>query len=95
MQRIFNRAVDEYVNVVENNTIAIPRLVEKYDGEVSYFFEDFDLDLSPFTFVPVSTDLIRANILDPRDRYFESTYEIDFSSVNELMEKGSKTIMIS
>lgn len=82
LQRIFNSSVDELVRVVENNTIAIPRLVEKYDGEVTYFFEDFDLDLTPFTFVPVSTDLIRANILDPRDRYFESTYEIDFSSVN-------------
>lgn len=82
LTRIFNSSIDEYVKVVENNTIAIPRLIEKYEGEVNYFFEDFDLDLTPFTFVPVSTDLIHANLLDPRDRYFESTYEIDFSTVN-------------
>lgn len=82
LTRIFNSSIDEYVKVVENNTIAIPRLIEKYEGEVTYFFEDFDLDLTPFTFVPVSTDLIHANLLDPRDRYFESTYEIDFSAVN-------------
>lgn len=82
LQRIFNSAIDEYVKVVENNTIAIPNLVEKMDGEATYFFEDFELDLTPFTFAPVSTDLIRANLLDPRDRYFESTYEIDFSKIN-------------
>lgn len=80
--RIFTTSIDQYVKVVENNTIAIPKLVEKFDGDVTYFFEDFDLDLSQFTFVPVSTDLIRANLIDPRDRYFESTYEIDFSKIN-------------
>lgn len=80
--RIFTTSIDQYVKVVENNTIAIPKLVEKFDGDVTYFFDDFDLDLSQFTFVPVSTDLIRANLIDPRDRYFESTYEIDFSKIN-------------
>ena len=57
-------------------------LFQKFDGDVTYFFEDFDLDLSQFTFVHVSTDLIRANLINPKDRYFESTYEIDFSKIN-------------
>jgi len=82
LQRIFSVSIDEYVKTVKNNTIAIPRIIQKSDGNETYYFEDFDLDLTPFTFVPVSTDIIRSNILDPRDRYYESTYEIDFSSVN-------------
>lgn len=82
LERMFNCSIDEYVKVVQNNTIAIPKLTEKYDGEISYFFEDFELDLTPFTFVPVSTDIIRENLLDPRDKYFESAYEIDFSKIN-------------
>ena len=80
--RIFTTSIDQYVKVVENNTIAIPKLVEKFDGDATYFFEDFDLDLSQFTFAPVSTDLIRANLINPKDRYFESTYEIDFIVIN-------------
>lgn len=80
--RIFSVSIDDFVKVVKNNTIAIPKVIQKYDGDEEFFFEDFDLDLSKFTFVPVSQDLIRANLLDPRDRYFEATYEIDFSKVN-------------
>ena len=82
LERIFNSSIDEYVKTVKNNTIAIPKIMKKASGDESYYFEDFDLDLTPFTFVPVSQDIIRSNILDPRDRYFETAYEIDFSQVN-------------
>lgn len=82
IERIFTTSIDEYVKVVENNTIAIPKVMQKYDGEAKYFFEDFDLDLTNFTFVPVSTDIMRENILDPRDKYFEQAYDIDFSNIN-------------
>lgn len=82
LERIFTSAIDEYVKVVENNTIAIPKLMQKYDGEAKYFFEDFDLDLSEFTFVPVSMDILRENLLDPRDKYFEQSYDLDFSNIN-------------
>lgn len=58
------------------------QIITQFDGEAEYFFEEFDLDLTYFTFMSVSQGIIRANILDPRDRHFEEAYEIDFSSVN-------------
>ena len=82
LYNVFYTSFDKNVNIIKNNTIAIPKIIKKSIGDETYFFEDFDLDLTPFTFVPVSTDIIRSNILDPRDRYYESTYEIDFSSIN-------------
>lgn len=38
--RIFTTSIDQYVKVVENNTIAIPKLVEKFDGDVTSFKSD-------------------------------------------------------
>ncbi|MDY5669407.1 MAG: DEAD/DEAH box helicase family protein [Bacilli bacterium] len=82
LARIFTVGIDNYIRVVENTTIAIPKVVQKYDEDPSYSFDDFDLDLAPFTFVPVSQGIIVKNILDPRDIYYQNAYEIDFSSVN-------------
>lgn len=82
LYRIFNFSHDELVKVVENNTIAIPNITRQLNGDEEHYFEDFDLDLTNFTFVPVSDDIIRSNLLDPRDKYFETTYEVDFSSIN-------------
>ena len=82
LNRIFGNSIDDYVKVVENTTIAMPKVVQKYDEDPTYYFDDFELDLTEFTFVPVSQDILVKNILDPRDAYYETAYEIDFSSVN-------------
>lgn len=84
LQRIFGQSIDEYVRVVQNNTIAIPKIATKFQNEEATFvFDGFDLDLSKFTsYGPVSNDMIVSNVVNPMDRYYEKAYEIDFSSTN-------------
>jgi type III restriction enzyme len=80
--RALTCSVDDLCKVVKNNTIAIPQLVKKLSGDEEYIFDDFDLDVSQFNYGPVSQDILRQNMLDPRDKAIEAAYEIDFSKVN-------------
>lgn len=84
IEKLISGNYDDVCSIVKNSTIAIPRLIKKEDPNSTFFFEDFDLDLSDFTFTPVSNQTIISNLLDPRDVQIEKAFDIDFSKVNPI-----------
>lgn len=74
---IYNKAED-YIAETYDKFIPIPRIKVTDEGQEEYKFVDFDIDLSDFTHIPISNDLLIQNLEDMEDRKRIKGEYIDF-----------------
>lgn len=74
--------VDQTVQKVEENTMYIPKIKTESFGEEKYIIQDFDLDLSTMSYVPIENDILLRNLLNSKEsvQIFKGSV-IDFDSV--------------
>lgn len=69
---------EEYTVRTKERFIPIPQLAMTSTGGGAYIFDEFDLDLAEFNHAPISTELIRQNLVDARDAERDATSKITF-----------------
>lgn len=69
---------EEYTTRTKERFIPIPQLAMTSTGGGAYIFDEFDLDLAEFNHVPISTELIRQNLVDARDAERDAASKITF-----------------
>ena len=79
----FGLVGDEIVEQAERKTMYIPKIrTENFSGE-RYIIEDFDLDMSQMSYVPIKNDILIRNLLDSREEIdIIKGSVIDFEAVN-------------
>lgn len=74
--------VDQTVQKVEENTMYIPKIKTESFGEEKYIIQDFDLDLSTMSYVPIENDILLRNLLNSKESVkIVKGSVIDFDSV--------------
>lgn len=74
--------VDQTVQKVEENTMYIPKIKTESFGEEKYIIQDFNLDLSTMSYVPIENDILLRNLLNSKESVqIVKGSVIDFDSV--------------
>lgn len=74
--------VDQTIQKVEENTMYIPKIKTESFGEEKYIIQDFDLDLSTMSYVPIENDILLRNLLNSKESVqIVKGSVIDFDSV--------------
>ena len=70
----------EIHRAVVNKYVPIPKIRVSDNGVADYFYEDFDLDLSKFTQMPIDNQILIQNLEDPSDLQRVRGDKIDFGA---------------
>ncbi|MBQ7477933.1 MAG: DEAD/DEAH box helicase family protein [Selenomonadaceae bacterium] len=71
---------EAYTAKTKERFIPIPQLAITSTGGGEYIFDAFDLDLTEFRHTPLSTELIRQNLVDARDAERDASSKIAFAA---------------
>jgi type III restriction enzyme len=88
------KEIDVESSFLMDSAMFIPQIRTTASGDVDYRFEDFDLRVEDFVYMPISNLLTMTNLLDPQDAVTISEKGLEFavsnpkiSLLNEIMKK--------
>ena len=74
---------DEIIEDAQEKTMYIPKIKVENLGNEQYIIQDFELDLSNLTYVPISNEILLTNLLNTyKDAEVISKGVIDYDSIN-------------
>ena len=84
IKRFTANEVEKQRDIIENGTMAIPKIRISRELQSDYYFEPFELDISSMSYVPVDNAILMQSLIDNKESIvFHGDY-LDFNAINPM-----------
>ncbi len=84
IKRFVGDEITKQRDIIENGTMSIPQIKITRDNKSNYYFENFALDTSDFSYYPIPNDILLKNLVEAGEVEVVKGKCLDFNALNPL-----------